>query len=138
MDYIKGKSNEELEVDKVSCDDQCDLGRWLYGPAATHARLPEYKDLKSSHAAFHRSVGDIVQCVHDHHTDKAMDKLGGEFFKLSNQTVHAIKSLQQKVEGGSATGGGQHALPPARSAVSRSAARPPKASQSDDEEWKEF
>jgi methyl-accepting chemotaxis protein len=140
VDYIKGKSNEELEVDKVSCDDKCDLGRWLYGPATAHARLAEYKDLKSSHAAFHRSVGDIVQCVHDHHADRAMDKLGGEFFQLSNQTIRAIKSLQHKVEGGAA-GGGQRALPTpsARPAApQRSVARQPKASQSDDEEWKEF
>ncbi len=141
VDYINGKSNEELEVDKVSCDDKCDLGRWLYGPAIAHARLPEYKDLKSSHAAFHRSVGDIVQCVHDHHHDEATGKLGGEFFQLSNQTVRAIKSLQYKVEGGSTAGGGQRVLPtPARSAVpQRSAARAlPKASKADDEEWKEF
>ena len=97
IDYIKGKSNEQLEVAKVSCDDKCDLGRWLYGPALEHASIQEYKELKNSHAAFHRSVGDIVQCVHDHHTDEAMDKVGGEFFQLSNQTVRAIKSLQSKV-----------------------------------------
>ena len=133
MDYINGKSTEELEVAKVSCDDKCDLGRWLYGPATAHARLPEYRDLKSSHAAFHRSVGVIVQCVHDHHIDEAKSMLGGEFFQLSNQTVRAIKSLQNKVEGGGA-------LPsPARPAApQRSAARPPKASKTDEEEWKEF
>ena len=140
VDYIKGKSNEELEVDKVSCDDKCDLGRWLYGPAMHHARLPEYRDLKSSHASFHRSVGDIVQCVHDHHADKAMDMLGGEFFQLSSQTVRAIKSLQHKVEGGTAAGGQRALSTPARAAASqRSEARTlPKASKADDDEWKEF
>jgi methyl-accepting chemotaxis protein len=97
VDYIKGNSNEQLEVAKVSCDDQCDLGRWLYGPATAHARLTEYGELKKSHAAFHRSVGEIVQCVHDHHSDEAMHKLGGEFFQLSNQTIRAIKTLEAKV-----------------------------------------
>ena len=141
MDYINGKSKEELEVANVSCDDKCDLGRWLYGPATAHARLPEYKDLKSSHAAFHRSVGDIVQCVHDHHHDQATSKLGGEFFQLSNQTVRAIKSLQYKVEGDSTEGGGQRTLPtpPGLVAPKLSTARSlPKAGKSDDGDWKEF
>lgn len=100
VDYIKGNSTEALEVARVSCDDKCDLGKWLYGPATSYARMPEYSELKKSHAAFHRSVGVIVQCVHDHHQDEATSKLGGEFFQLSNQTVRAIKTLQAKVGGG--------------------------------------
>jgi hypothetical protein len=35
--------------------------------------------------------------VHDHHSDEAMHKLGGEFFQLSNQTIRAIKTLEAKV-----------------------------------------
>jgi methyl-accepting chemotaxis protein len=97
VDYIKGNSQESLEVEKVSCDDKCDLGKWLYGPAKSYANLSEYADLKQSHAAFHRSVGVIVQCVHDHRLDEATSKLGGEFFQLSNQTIRAIKTLQSRV-----------------------------------------
>jgi len=99
VDYIKGNSQEELEVEKVSCDDKCDLGKWLYGPAKSYANLSEYADLKQSHASFHRSVGVIVQCVHDHKLDEATSKLGGEFFQLSNQTIRAIKMLQARVSG---------------------------------------
>lgn len=99
VDYIKGNSQEQLEVARVSCDDLCDLGKWLYGPAKSYANLTEYADLKKSHAAFHRSVGVIVQCVHDHHLDEATSKLGGEFFQLSNQTIRAIKLLEGRVSG---------------------------------------
>ena len=97
IDFIKGKSSEQFEVANVSCDDQCELGQWLYSEAVSYGRLPEYKKLITSHAAFHRSVGDIVQCVHDHRHNEAMGKLGGEFFQLSNQTVRAIKLLQDKI-----------------------------------------
>lgn len=99
IDYIKGNSQEELEVAKVSCDDKCDLGKWLYGPATSYAQMQEYSDLKHSHAEFHRSVGVIVQCVHDKQLDEATKKLGGEFFQLSNQTIRAIKALQARVTG---------------------------------------
>jgi len=140
VDYIKGKSTEELEVEKVSCDDKCDLGKWLYGPATTYVRLSEYRDLKNSHAAFHRSVGVIVQCVQDHHTDEAMSKLGGEFFQLSNKTIRAIQTLRHKVEGGSVAGSERQSLPNStRPAMAQSAsAVRPKAIQSDEDEWKEF
>nr|WP_223293751.1 CZB domain-containing protein [Gallionella capsiferriformans] len=99
VDYIKGNSQEELEVAKVSCDDKCDLGKWLYGPATSYAQMQEYRDLKHSHAEFHRSVGVIVQCVHDKQLDEATKKLGGEFFQLSNQTIRSIKALQARVTG---------------------------------------
>ncbi len=97
--YIKGSSTENLEVKKVSRDDQCPLGEWLYGSATAYARLPEYDELKKHHAAFHKGVGEIVQCVHDNKKSEATDKLGGDFFRASTRTVEAIKSLQSKVEG---------------------------------------
>ncbi|MDD4978886.1 MAG: methyl-accepting chemotaxis protein [Gallionella sp.] len=98
IDYIKGNSKEHLEVAKVSCDDQCALGGWLYGGARAHSKLPEYEALRQHHASFHRSVGSIVQCVHDQKQSDAMKQLGGEFFQHSNQTIKAIKALQNKVE----------------------------------------
>jgi methyl-accepting chemotaxis protein len=98
VNYIKGTSKEQLEVNKVSRDDQCPLGSWLYGAATSYAKLPEYDELKKHHAAFHSGVGEIVQCVHDHNKEEAMHKLGGDFFQYSTKTVNAIKSLQARVE----------------------------------------
>jgi methyl-accepting chemotaxis protein len=99
VNYVKGPSDEQLEVEKVSRDDLCPLGGWLYGPATAYSNYREYEELKKNHAAFHRGVGDIVQCVHDHKKDEAMNKLGGDFFQQSNKTIKSIKSLQAKVEG---------------------------------------
>ena len=126
VDYIRGKSNEKLEVAKVSCDDKCDLGKWLYGPAKQYAHLPEYGALRNSHAEFHRSVGGIVQCVHDHKQQEALDHLGGDFFQLSNKTIKAIKSLQQRVERG------ESSLQPAAKTAMRS------SKKDAEEEWEEF
>jgi len=139
IDYINGKSNEKLDVATVSCDDKCDLGRWLYGSASMHARLSEYKNLKESHAAFHRSVGTIVKCVHDQNIDEAKNKLGGEFFQLSNQTIRAIQTLQNKVEGGSGAGERRTLPNPKRSFMTQpGSAGQLKPSRSDEDDWKEF
>lgn len=99
IDYIKGKSDEKLDVATVSRDDKCDMGCWLHGPAKIHSNLNEYKQLVSTHADFHKSVGKIVQASQQGHTDEAMKMLGGEFFHQSNQTTKAIKQLQNRVEG---------------------------------------
>ncbi len=111
VNYIKGTSTEQLEVSKVSRDDQCPLGSWLYGAATAYAKLPEYDELKKHHAAFHSGVGEIVQCVHDHKKEEAMHKLGGDFFQHSTKTVKAIKSLQARVERNISRGNAVPALP---------------------------
>jgi len=103
INYVKGSSTEELDVAKVSKDDVCDLGCWIHGPATAHAAKAEYKALKSAHADFHKSVGKIVQCVHDGKAEEAQRLLGGEFFHNSNKTIKAINTLQSLAEGRAAS-----------------------------------
>lgn len=97
VDYIAGRSKEYLEVDKVCRDDQCPLGGWIYGHAQKHVHMPEYKELKTAHAEFHHSVGDIVRCVHDQNQTEAKRLLGGDFSKTSKRTITAISSIEAKV-----------------------------------------
>ena len=125
INYVKGTSTENLDVAKVSKDDVCDLGCWIHGPAKAHAAQSEYKALKSAHADFHRSVGKIVQYVHDGKADEAQRLLGGEFFQNSNKTIKAINSLHAMVEGRA-------------SATLKPAAKLPALPPSDGDDWEEF
>jgi methyl-accepting chemotaxis protein len=99
IDYINGKSNEHLDIAAVSCDDKCDLGKWIYGSASKHQHTKEYKQLKRSHAEFHSSVGDIVRSVQNNDTEMAKRLLGGDFYQYSNNTVKAINAMQSVIEG---------------------------------------
>jgi PAS domain S-box-containing protein len=98
VDYINGRSHEKLEIATVSCDDKCDLGKWIYSNAAKYGSFSEYKDLKSTHATFHKSVGDIVECVQKNNQNQAKQLLGGDFSRHSKSTVNAIRQMQAKVE----------------------------------------
>jgi methyl-accepting chemotaxis protein len=98
VDYINGRSHEKLEIGNVSCDNKCDLGKWIYSNAVKYGSLPEYKDLKSTHATFHKSVGDIVECVQKNNQNQAKQLLGGDFSRHSKSTVNAIRQMQAKVE----------------------------------------
>ncbi len=121
VDYIAGRSKEHLEVEKVCRDDQCPLGGWIYGPAQRHAHTPEYRELKIAHADFHKSVGEIVRCVHDQDKDGARQLLGGTFSKTSKRTINAINEIESSVSG----------------RKSKSVTKSP-AKSGDDEDWEEF
>ncbi len=97
VNYIKGSGEEHLDIAKVSRDDQCALGQWIYGEAQKHAALPEYAELRAAHAEFHKSVGGIVRCVHEHKPDDARQLLGGDFYKNSNRTIAAIDAIESRV-----------------------------------------
>src|SRR5450830_108620 len=98
VQYVAGHSHESFDVESVSCDDKCDLGKWIHGPATRHSLLSEYKNLRGSHADFHKSVGAIVRCVQDHKTDEARMLLGGNFAAASKKTIGAIQAMRDKVE----------------------------------------
>lgn len=99
VNYINGKSEEKLEVSKVCRDDQCDLGKWIHGPAKRYVNAAEYQALKASHADFHKSVGGIVEFVDQGLIHEAKNLLGGDFYQYSNKTIKALGLMQQSVEG---------------------------------------
>jgi len=121
VNYVSGKSDEHLEVEKVCRDDQCPLGGWIYGQAQKHAHMREYKELKIAHAEFHQSVGEIVQCVHDNKQPEARQLLGGTFSKTSKRTIAAIQDIESVVNANSAN-----------------LVRTVRKNGTDDGEWEEF
>jgi methyl-accepting chemotaxis protein len=98
VQFVGGQSHEDFDVSAVSCDDKCDLGKWIHGPAIKYSSLAEYKNLRSSHADFHKTVGAIVHCVHEHQSDKARLLLGGDFALASKKTINAIQAMRDKTE----------------------------------------
>jgi methyl-accepting chemotaxis protein len=97
VQYIGGKSSENLDVAVVSCDDKCDLGKWIHGPAMKHASMTEYKTLRQSHADFHKTVGEIVHSVQQQNPEQARLMLGGDFSHTSKLTINAIRAMHSKV-----------------------------------------
>ncbi|MBL8620044.1 MAG: CZB domain-containing protein [Myxococcales bacterium] len=58
--FLAGKG-EPLDPRRVGSDTECVLGQWIHGAdtKALHDR-PEFQDLKTKHAAFHRRSGEIA------------------------------------------------------------------------------
>jgi methyl-accepting chemotaxis protein len=98
VQYVGGKSHEDFDETTVSCDDKCDLGKWIHGSAVKYSSLKEYQNLRTSHADFHKTVGAIVHCVHEKDTDAARKLLGGDFAAASKKTISAIQVMSVKTE----------------------------------------
>ncbi len=97
-DFIDGTSKEKLDSNVVCKDNQCTLGKWIYGDGAKHQQLPQYGDLKTKHADFHHCAGEIVKKVDARDKAAATALLKGEFAVAAKDTVTAIMNLKKEIE----------------------------------------
>ncbi|MEK6796861.1 MAG: methyl-accepting chemotaxis protein [Spirochaetota bacterium] len=84
----------------VSVDDRCDLGKWIHGEGEQRfGTLPEFVVLKEHHAAFHGSVGHIIDLLASGEREKAHEAIEhGYFASTSEATVAAIGNLRKMVD----------------------------------------
>jgi chromosome segregation ATPase len=81
--------NETLDVEAISCDDRCAVGKWLYGSAnAQWGGQPRFVDLLNRHREFHQEAGRIAQTVVDGNPQAGLSMMeAGTPFALATQAV---------------------------------------------------
>ncbi len=94
--FIDG-TGEKLDSTKVAMDNQCDLGKWIYGEGSKYKSLDAYEKLRASHAQFHKCASQVVtQASAGKKADaEALIANGGSFSKLSQDTVNAIIQMRK-------------------------------------------
>lgn len=90
MAIASGKS--DFTVQKVSCDDQCDFGKWLYSDAidAQTKQGKPYEVVKRLHAEFHTCAANVLRLALNKQGQHASSLLDGEFQDRSNILVKAL------------------------------------------------
>lgn len=90
-----------LKEEVVCKDDQCQLGKWLYGDGVIYQKNhgEVYSQLVESHAEFHRAVGHIVGLIHNGDKESAVNELRpkSNYMLASKRTVAIIKQMQKEV-----------------------------------------
>jgi hypothetical protein len=82
---LLGDNSEQLEVSVVAQDGVCTLGQWLYGVGKQQfGHLPEYEELRKTHANFHLCAGQVLIEIRNGKADVAKCLLKGEFRNLSD------------------------------------------------------
>ncbi len=97
--YVDGVSKESLNPQLVCLDNQCPLGKWIYGSGARHQHLPAYERLRHEHADFHIAAAEVVELVQKGSTKDAIVLLkdGGEFDRKTKATVGCLQDLQRQM-----------------------------------------
>jgi methyl-accepting chemotaxis protein len=92
---IGGGEERKLNADDVCKDNQCALGKWIYGAGKEYAHTPDYEPLRHTHAEFHICAADILRKAQAGEKDDANAMLVGDFFDLSNRTVQHIVAMKR-------------------------------------------
>jgi hypothetical protein len=94
--FLGGNGSEALDPAAAGRDDRCELGAWLHGPGKReYASLPEFTQLASAHAAFHRCAGEVVMRSLTGDKVGARTILDGAFHDFSKETAAAITHLKR-------------------------------------------
>lgn len=92
--YIDGTSEEKLDPKAIRLDNQCKLGKWIYGPAVEHFQGDESLDyLRTEHANFHKFAGSIVENVQAKNIEAARNLMEGDYKYTSRKVIYALTEL---------------------------------------------
>ncbi|MFN3715152.1 MAG: CZB domain-containing protein [Thiobacillus sp.] len=95
-------SQEKLDIDTISRDDCCALGKWIHGPGGhQHGHMPRFGELLEKHREFHRSVGNIARKISQGRSEDAERLLGSgsAFTALSTDIVSVLNRFKKEVGG---------------------------------------
>ncbi len=96
---IDSDNEESLQVETVSRDDQCVLGKWIHGIGNEQfGHLREFQEMKMEHASFHLSAGDVLTCCMAGDKDGASQRLrSGDYTRASERVKLQLARLYVKV-----------------------------------------
>jgi hypothetical protein len=94
--YVDGTSKEQLDPLVICRDDQCELGKWILGPALQYFHDDEnFEKLRSDHANFHFLAGSVVMKVKDNDLAGSEALLENEYARASRDVMHDLTELNK-------------------------------------------
>lgn len=93
--YVAGTSDEQLDAGVVCRDDQCVLGKWIYGIGrANYGADPLFNNLKTTHTQFHTCAGQVVSEADTGNTEHAASLLNtGDYPRISREITYLLARL---------------------------------------------
>jgi Chemoreceptor zinc-binding domain len=91
---LDGTSDEAFEIEVVSQDCNCFLGKWIYSEGKKQfGHLPEFEAVRSAHADFHVSAGDVLLQHQMGNVEHAAELLKTKFRTASNKNQMELTRL---------------------------------------------
>ena len=100
--YIHGNSNEDLRVDTICRDDQCQLGQWIYGAGSEQfASIDTFGEMKAQHAQFHVCAGKVLSVARLGRKEEALRMLQqGDYVRASERVKMLLAKLYVQIAEG--------------------------------------
>ncbi|MBU0753425.1 MAG: CZB domain-containing protein [Gammaproteobacteria bacterium] len=97
--YINGTSQEDLKVEVISRDDQCPLGKWIYGSGSeSYGAIQTFGDMKAMHAHFHTCAGQVLTTAQQGRKDEALRMLDhGDYVRASERVKMQLARLYVQI-----------------------------------------
>ena len=96
---IESRSTGGFEIAKVRADNQCDFGKWLYGPLPAEVKSSsEYPEIRALHAEFHEAAANVARLAAAGNAAEALESLkpGGEYANVSTQLTMKMMAWGKK------------------------------------------
>jgi hypothetical protein len=92
---IEGNSKEQLDPSVICRDDQCVLGKWIYGEGIKrYMANGVFRELREHHAQFHRCAGEVLRVAQTGALSDAEKMLNtGEYLQTSVQVALSLGKL---------------------------------------------
>ncbi|MDD4912445.1 MAG: CZB domain-containing protein [Sideroxydans sp.] len=99
IDYLEGRSQENLQPSKICVDNLCVLGKWIHSDGkAQFEDQAVFKKLMDEHAKFHIHAAKVVEAHQEGNDELAQSILTGNFDEQSRKTVVCLVKLHAMVE----------------------------------------
>jgi methyl-accepting chemotaxis protein len=99
LNSVRGRANEEIDLQLLRTDDHCSLGQWLHGEGRKFADDPKFAKLREAHTAFHNSaasLGLLIQQGQNASAEALLSAPDSEFNRLSFRIVAALMDLRHR------------------------------------------
>ena len=99
--YIDGTTTEKLDAEVVGKDNQCPLGKWIYGIGGEkYDANPLFQEIRAIHADFHTCSAGIMHQADGGDKEGAIEALHrGEHYKLSQRIKGKLARLHVELKG---------------------------------------
>ena len=99
--YIEGKCEEKLDPEIVCQDNQCILGKWIYGAGQKYKDNPLFDEIRVVHTEFHKGAAQIIRMSDAGEKTAAMDMVQrGDHYKNSQRIKSKLARLHIELKGG--------------------------------------
>lgn len=96
--FLEDPGKDSLKPDEVERDDQCDLGKWIYGEGSKNAGDAAFATLEEAHRQFHVLAGDVIRKAVAGRRLEAEAILSGEYLRRSVAVISAITAIKRHAE----------------------------------------